>query len=52
MKGSSQKPQGLLHLLPIPDRPWGSIGMDFVGPLPESKGFDYLMVVIRQLTLM
>lgn len=45
-KGSSQRPAGKLHPLPIPTKPWDSIGMDFVGPFPESKGFNYLWVII------
>ena len=45
------KPQGLLHSLPIPDKPWQLVGMDFMGPLPRSLGNDYLMVIIDQLTL-
>jgi hypothetical protein len=49
-KTSSQRPVGLLHPLPIPNRPWGSIGMDFMGPFPESDGYDYLWVVICRLT--
>ena len=49
-KTSTQRPVGLLHPLPIPNRPWGSIGMDFVGPFPESSGYDYLWVVICRLT--
>ena len=40
-KSSNKKPVGLLHSLPIPTRPWGSIGMDFIGPFPKSKGYDY-----------
>jgi hypothetical protein len=51
-KSSTQKVPGLLHSLPIPSRPWESIGMDFVGPFPESGGFDYLWVVICRLTSM
>ena len=51
-KGSNQLPPGLLHSLPIPRRPWGSIGMDFMGPFPESKGYDYLWVVLCRLTSM
>jgi hypothetical protein len=43
MKGSNQKIPGLLHSLPIPMRPWGSIAMDFVGPFPESAGFDTIL---------
>ena len=50
-KDSMQKPAGLLHSLPIPDRPWQSVGLDFMGPLPKSKGYDYLLVVINRFTL-
>ena len=41
----------LLHSLPIPNRPWQSIGLDFMGPLPKSNNFDYLLVMIDQLTV-
>lgn len=51
-KSSTQIPAGLLHSMPIPSRPWGSIGMDFVGPFPKSLGYDYLWVVICRLTSM
>ena len=49
-KDANSKPKGLLHSLPIPDRPWQFIGMDFMGPLPQSNNFDYLLVMIDQLT--
>ena len=49
-KTETQKPQGLLHSVPIPDRLWQSIGMDFMGPLPWSYDHDYLLVVINCLT--
>ena len=49
-KDSTQKPAGLLHSLPIPDRPWQSVGLDFMGPLPKSKGYDYLLAVIDRCT--
>lgn len=49
-KPSTQLPAGLLHTLPIPTRPWGSIAMDFTGPFPLSMGFDYLWVIICRLT--
>ena len=46
----SQKPYELLNLLDIPTYPWESIGIDFVGPLPESKNqdgtFNLITVVI------
>jgi hypothetical protein len=51
-KGPTKKPSGKLHPLPIPTKPWDSIGMDFVGPFPESKGYDYLWVVICRMTSM
>src|SRR5258706_6031026 len=49
-KTSTAKPKGLLHSLPIPEAPWQSIVMDFVGPFPECMGHDYLLVVICHLT--
>ena len=49
-KDANSKLTGLLHSLPIPNRPWQSIGLDFMGPLPRSNDFDYLLVVIDQLT--
>ena len=49
-KDTNSKPRGLLHNLPIPDRPWQSIGMDFLGPLPKSNNFNYLLVIIDRLT--
>ncbi len=51
-KPSTQKPTGLLHSLPVPREPWESIGMDFVGPFPPSRGSDYLWVIICRLTSM
>ena len=41
---------GLLHQLPIPETPWSSISMDFVGPFPDSLGYNYLWVVVCRLT--
>ncbi len=49
-KDSNQKPQGLLHNLLIPTRPWQSISMDFVGPFPDCDGSDYLWVVVCRFT--
>ena len=43
---------GWLHSLPIPTKPWISISMDFVGPFPQVKGYDYLWVVVCRLTSM
>jgi hypothetical protein len=53
-KPSNQKPYGLLHSLNPPLEPWDSIGVNFVGPLPESKNrdgvFNSLAVIINLLT--
>ena len=53
VKPITQHPAGLLHPLPIPTRPWGSIGMDFIGPLPPSpEGYNFIWVVVDQLSTM
>ena len=49
-KDANSKLTGLLHSLPIPDRLWQSIGLDFMSPLSKSNNFNYLLVVIDQLT--
>ena len=45
------EPQGFLHSLPIPDKLWQLVGMDFKGPLSWSQDNDYLLVIIDQLIL-
>ena len=49
-KASTFQPQGLLHGLPIPERPWQSIGIDLMGPLPQSHNYNHLMVFIDWLS--
>ena len=39
-KDANSKPKGLLYGLPIPDRPWKSIGMDFMGLLPQLNNLN------------
>ena len=55
-KPRNQKPYGLLNPLSLQSYPWESIGMDFVGPLPESSNrdgiFDSITVTICLPTLM
>ena len=55
-KTRNHRPFGLLNPLPVPSRPWETIGMDFVGPLPESRNrhgaFDMITVIIDHLTSM
>ncbi len=51
-KTATQKLMGLLHPLPVPIKSWDSVGTDFISPFPESKGFNYLWVVICRMTSM
>jgi len=51
-KTTTQKLTGLLHPLPVPIKPWNSIGTDFISPFLKSKDFNYLWVVICRMTSM
>lgn len=53
IKPSLQKPAGTLRPLPIPDKPWRTISIDFVGPLPPTKDyFNYILVVVDKFSKM
>ena len=45
-KASHRPPAGLLQPLPIPNRPWSHIAMDFVTGLPVSQGCDTILTVV------
>ena len=52
-KSANHPPIGKLQPLPIPNRAWESIAMDFLGPLPQSiSGHDMILIIIDRLTKM
>ncbi|KIN99009.1 hypothetical protein M404DRAFT_156300 [Pisolithus tinctorius Marx 270] len=44
------RPYGLLKQLPVPEKPWNSISMDFIEQLPASTGFTAILVVVDWLS--
>jgi hypothetical protein len=44
-----QPPTGHLESLPTPDIRWDTISVDFIVELPESDGYDVVMVVVDSL---
>ncbi|KAE8216955.1 hypothetical protein CF319_g8841, partial [Tilletia indica] len=51
-KPQRHKPYGPLHSLHVPIRPWTDVAMDFVEALPNSFGFDAILVIVERLTKM
>ena len=49
-KPQRHKPYGSLKQLPIPERPWNSISMDFIEKLLSSSRFDTILVIVDWLT--
>lgn len=49
-KAPRHKPYGLLKQLPVPERPWNSISMDFIEHLPDSAGFTSILVIVDRLS--
>ena len=43
-------PYGLLKQLPIPEKPWNSILMDFIEKLPQSSGYTSILVIVDRLS--
>lgn len=41
---------GLLQPLPIPDKPWEIISLDFVEGLPKSNRYDTILVIVDKFT--
>lgn len=49
---SREAHQGVLRPLPVPDRSWQDLSMDFITHLPKSNGRDAVLVVVDRLTKM
>ena len=49
-KASRDTYNGLLQPLPIPERPWVDLTIDFVVGLLKSQGYDAILMVVDQLS--
>lgn len=49
-KAWRDKKKGALKPLPVPDRPWQEVSMDFIVELPKSEGCTNLLVITDRLT--
>jgi hypothetical protein len=45
-KAPRHRPYSLLKQLPIPEKLWNSISMDFIEQLPASSGFTLILVIV------
>ena len=50
VKPDRQAKAAPLHPNEVPEGPWQIISVDMMGPLPESKGFDTILVIVDRFT--
>ncbi len=50
VKPDRQKKAAPLNPNETPRGPWSIVSVDMIGPLPESKGFDAILVVVDRFT--
>ena len=48
-KPRHQRPHGPLQPVEVPEGPWQTMTTDYIGPLPESEGYDAILVVADKL---
>src|ERR1700722_12437039 len=48
-KAPHHRPYGFLRQLPIPEKPWNSILIDFIDQLPSSSGYTSILVIVDRL---
>lgn len=51
-KDPNQAPSGLLQPLPVPNRPWSHIAMDFITDLPRSGGKTVILTIVDRFSKM
>ena len=45
------RPYGLFKQLPVPEKPWNSISLDFIEKLlPSSSGYTAILVIVDRMT--
>jgi len=51
-KPNQQPKRNNLHPNEIPKSPWEIISIDLIGPLPESSGYDGILVIVDRFSKM
>jgi hypothetical protein len=50
IKHRRHAPLGLIRAIPVPEKPFDIVSMDFITDLPESSGFSAALVIVDKLT--